>query len=246
MGAVIGGAMTIYEKNEDLMQLALRYADPRRIFDSTLPFTSLMASHKVTRILQEIFGDRLLEDQWLPFFCVASNLTTAVSITYQRGSMWQAIRASIAIPGVLTPVIHNGHIIVDGGVIDNFPVETMASLCDSERIIGVNVTALEEKREIYDFEYSISGWRIFLSRLNPFRPALRVPSLVSTILRTFEINSVRRAQEAEALVDLMIRPDVKKFATTAYDECADIVQVGYETALEPLRVWGETRDADRS
>lgn len=241
MGALIGGAITVSETHAELMQTALSFADPKMIFDRTLPLTAMMTSRKVTNITKQVFGERLIEDSWIPYFCVASNLTTAEPIVYQRGPMWPAVRASISIPGVFAPVMQDGDALVDGGVIDNFPVETLANLCESDRIIGVNVSPHREKKRSYDYKTDISGWRIFLSRLNPFSKSLRAPSLLGVIMRTFEINSVRRAKEQEALVDVMIYPDARQFKTTAYEACEAIAQVGYEAAIEPLTEWKKRR-----
>lgn len=246
MGAVIGGSMIIYETNERLVAQAANFADPKQLFDRTLPLTALTSSRKVTRFTKQHFGDHNIEDQWIPFFCVASNLTTAEPVIYQRGPIWRAVRASLAIPGVFTPVMEDGDVIVDGGVMNNFPAVTMAHLCESVRIIGVNVSPHHEKKRNYDFETDISGWRVFFSRLNPFAKSLRAPSLVGTILRTFEINSISRAKDEEVMVDLMIYPDVRQFKTTAYDQYEAIAQVGYDAALAPLTAWKAQRLSTQS
>lgn len=241
MGAVIGASIILYETNATMMSQAVNIADPKKLFDHTLPLTALMSSRKVTDFSKRHFGNHHIEDQWIPFFCIASNLTTAEPVIYQRGPIWRAVRASLAIPGVFTPVMEDGNVIVDGAVMDNFPVSTMAALCESERIIGVNVSPYQEKKRYYDFETSISGWRVFFSRLNPFAKSLRSPSLLGTIIRAVEINSVRRAKNEEALVDVMVCPDVKQYKTTAYDQYEAIAQVGYEAALTPLITWKTQR-----
>jgi predicted acylesterase/phospholipase RssA/CRP-like cAMP-binding protein len=241
MGAVVGGSIVKFQTHKELESVYQVEADPKQFFDRTLPIASLMASHKITQFLQRSFEDLLIEDQWTPFFCVASNLTTAEPVVYQRGPLWRAIRASISIPGVFTPVMQDGDVIVDGGVIDNFPAATMAALCESERIIGVNISPHQDKKRVYDFDTGISGWRILFSRLNPFTKSLRAPSMVGVILRTLEINSTRRAKEEEALVDVMIYPDVKKFKTTDYALWEAIAQAGYEAAIAPLTEWKQER-----
>ena len=237
MGAVMGAGFQIVEKHADLLSLASRFANPKAIFDRTLPFTSIMASNKVTKLMQTVYGDLKIEDCWIPFFCVASNLTTAEPVVLQTGPLWRAVRASLAIPGVFTPVMHEGDVLVDGGVMDNFPARRMAELSESDCLIGVNVSPHQDKKRPYDFETGISGWRILLSRINPLTKPLWTPSIVGTLMRTMEINSVQRAKSEEALIDLMIYPDVKKFSMQAYDKYADIAQMGYEAALEPLRQW---------
>ncbi|MCP4422221.1 MAG: patatin-like phospholipase family protein, partial [Chloroflexi bacterium] len=240
MGAVMGGYMQISDKNDELMQMAPKFADPKVLFDRTLPITAIMASKKVTQFTKDLYGDLQIEDLWTPFFCIASNLTTAEPVVFERGPLWKAIRASLAIPGVFSPVIHDGDILIDGGVMDNFPVKLMAERCESDRIIGVNVNPLRVKKRKYDFETNISGWRILFSRLNPFAKPLRAPSLFGTIVRAIDVNSKRQIQEQTPFLSVMITPDVRQFPTTHYHKFEAIAQAGYEAALETLREWKKT------
>jgi len=237
MGAVMGGTMVTRESNAELVAVAREVADPKNIFDRTLPITSVMASKKVTRLMQQVFGEAQIEDQWIPFYCVAANLTTAEPVVFRRGALWRAVRMSLSIPAVFAPVIADGDVVVDGGVMDNFPTQVMAGVCESVRIVGVNVSPFREKKRYYDFETDVSGWRVLLSRLNPFAKSLRTPSLIGTVVRTMEINSIRRSKESEAVVDVLIQPDVKQFGSTEYDRYEELSRAGYEAALEPLRAW---------
>jgi predicted acylesterase/phospholipase RssA/CRP-like cAMP-binding protein len=237
MGAVIGGSFYVEQSNAALMRRALELASRKTLFDYTLPFTALMASQKVTHFTQNFYGDLLIEDLWHPFFCVASNLSTAEPVVYQRGPLWRAIRASLALPGVFTPVMEDGEVLIDGSVMDNFPIQLMADLCESEQIIGVNIMPHRYKKRYYDLDTSVSGWRILWSRINPFSKPIRTPSLIGTMLRATEINSVRRADQDEALADVMIYPDVKRFSMMDYESFEDIVQAGYDAALGLLRAW---------
>jgi predicted acylesterase/phospholipase RssA/CRP-like cAMP-binding protein len=240
MGAVMGASIATYESNAQMMAISQKHADSAEIFDPTLPLAAVMASQKVTQLTQTIFGEARIEDLWVPFFCIAANLTTGEPVVFQHGPLWRAVRSSLSIPGIFTPVIEDGETIVDGAVMDNFPAATMARLCESECIIGVNVTPLKEKKRYYDYESSISGWRILFSRLNPFTKSLRAPSLVTTMMRTMEINSLRRSKEDEAYVSLMIYPDVKGIGPQDYDQFETITQKGYAAAIAPLRDWKAT------
>ena len=60
-----------------------------------------------------------------PFFCVSANLTRGDAYVHRDGTLWQALRASIAIPGLLPPVFRGGQVLVDGGVVHNLPVDLM-------------------------------------------------------------------------------------------------------------------------
>ena len=80
--------------------------------------------------LQESFdgGPQEIEDLWLPFFCVSTNLSNADVEVHQVGSLWRFVRASMTIVGMLPPVINNGEMLVDGGYLNNVPVDIMHSL----------------------------------------------------------------------------------------------------------------------
>ena len=237
MGSVLAGAYCYLQSVDEMMQYVVRFDERKVLFDRTLPFTSMMTSKKVTGLLRDYYDEQLIEDLWVPFFCLATNLTTAEPVVFQRGPLWRAIRSSLAIPGVFTPVMEDGDVIVDGGVLDNFPVPLMIELCESEHIIGVNVAPFQEKKRLYDFDTYISGWRILLSRVNPFSKPLRSPGLVGTIMRSLEINSVRRSKREEASLGLMIHPDVKQFDLYDFSRYEDISQIGYDAAYEPLQEW---------
>ena len=76
-------------------------------------------------LLRRELGDIDIEDLPLPFFCVSSNLTTGRIAVHQQGPLWRWLRASVAIPGVLPPVFQGGEVFVDGGAMNNLPVDVM-------------------------------------------------------------------------------------------------------------------------
>lgn len=242
MGAVVGASIALYGKNAELMNLGKQFGNTKALLDRTLPFTSLMASRRVTQAMQSIYGDAQIEDLWTPFFCVASNITMAEPAIMQRGPLWRAVRASLAIPAVFTPVMIDGDTLVDGGVMDNFPVRLTKEMSEGQHIIGVNVAPFKEKKRTYDFETYISGWRILLSRLNPFTKSLRAPSIIGIILRTLDINSVQRGRdEGAAYVDLMLNPESQGIGMLDFDKFDQIVANGYSDVVDTLRAWKESK-----
>jgi predicted acylesterase/phospholipase RssA len=240
MGSLIGGGYAMDRGPDEYLELAEQFANPKRLFDYTLPFTSLMASKKVTRVMREVFGDIRIEDLWRPFFCVASNLTRAEAVIDRTGPLWEAVRASIAIPGIFTPILRGNDVLVDGGAMNNFPVDVMVRLSEGGPVIGSNVCPLWESIRRYEFGPSISGWRVLWSRLNPFSPAMKVPSLLGCLMRAQEIRSVSGLRHSESLASVMIRPDVSAFAVLDFAAYEPIIEIGYEVAREQLAAW---RDA---
>jgi predicted acylesterase/phospholipase RssA len=238
MGAIMAGVIAneyTYEKYEELSQ----YCADLGVTDYTLPYAALNTSDHVTKICTNAFKDRLIEDLWIPFFCNSTNLSRAEKKVHQRGPLWRAIRSSMSIPGLFLPVLDNGDILVDGGVIDNYPVESMRNIAEPNRIIGVNITPHREEKFNFDYDTSISGWRIFLNRLNPFSKNIRIPSITDVLWQSFVINNKRSSIDQESLADLTIYPDARGYSMGDYKKWREIAQCGYDKAIKPLQKWKE-------
>jgi predicted acylesterase/phospholipase RssA/CRP-like cAMP-binding protein len=237
MGALMGAGYAMGRSYAEMFQLAERLANPRQLFDYTLPYASLMASKKVTNVTMEVFEDLYIEDLWRPYFCGSSNLTQAEPVLHETGLLWKSVRASIAIPGVFSPILHEGDVLVDGGAMNNFPVDIMRDLCEGGTVIGVNVSPPKEMTEAYEFGTSISGWQVLWSRINPFARQIHVPNLAANLVRTLEVDSVYLLKSTQSLADLLIQPDVKGFASLDFAAYEPISEIGYQTAREQLAQW---------
>jgi predicted acylesterase/phospholipase RssA len=89
----------------------------------------------------------------------------------------------------------------------------------------------------YAFGPGVSGWQVAWSRLNPFAPSMRVPSLFAIMLRTAELNDVYRRQEKRELADLFIAPPLEQFSMLNFRPSAQIAAVGYRAARQALAAW---------
>ncbi len=96
--------------------------------DVTIPLISYYSGQKLNRMLRKNLGERDIEDQWINFFCVSSNLSKACPNIHRRGSFWKAVRASLSIPGALPPVVSNGDLLVDGALMNNLPIDIMVDM----------------------------------------------------------------------------------------------------------------------
>lgn len=238
MGAMIGAAWATGLTTADGIRLAEKLANPSELLDRTFPYTAVMASRKVTNVLRQLYSDRHIEDLWRPFYCVSTNLTTARPVVHERGLLWRAVRASTALPGVFTPLLSENHeLLVDGGVMNNFPVDIMAAKLDCGLLIGVNVSPHRQSETDYDFGESISGWDVLLSRVNPLADSRRVPSLASIMLRTMEVNSLYQRSTAEHLADILIEPDVRDIGGLDFAAYQTLIDRGYEAGCRELTNW---------
>jgi predicted acylesterase/phospholipase RssA/CRP-like cAMP-binding protein len=234
MGAVVAAGYALHGSAAPLVSLAETFSDPSRIYDRTLPLVSLMSGGKVLRLMKSLYGDRAIEDLWTPFFSISTNLTRARVDVDRRGPLWRAVRKSMSIPGVFPPIIEEGDVIVDGGVVDNFPVERMATRADCGTVIGVNVAPAVDKVKPYRFGPELSGWKVLRGRLLPWARKTRAPSLVGSLLRTQEINSVMALRSGLRFVDLLVEPTVDQFRLNEYDRHVELIASGYAAGKEAM------------
>jgi hypothetical protein len=110
-------------------------------------------------------------------------------------------------------------------------------LSGSRHIVGATVSSATIRKATYNYDTSLSGWRILNSRLNPLAKKVRSPSLTGTIMRTLDVNSLQRSRETEGLADLLLRLDVGRWGFMDYPAYERIAQAGYEAAIEPLAAW---------
>lgn len=160
IGALIG-ALVAAGKQDEFTEWALTL-NQRKVWgllDPALAGPGAIRGTKVVSRLAPMLGDTLIEDLPIPFTAVASDLTSQREVWFQRGPVTAAIRASIAIPGALTPVQMGGRLLVDGGLLNPVPVEPTLAV-DSDFTLAVNLTgpdspadgtsALHEEAELPD------------------------------------------------------------------------------------------------
>lgn len=225
MGALIGAGLALSEQSQWIVGMSQRNGYRRTLHDLTLPLASVFAGRKVTAMLQREYGDVMIEDLWRPFFAVAANLSQAEELIIDRGPLWEAVRASIAIPGVFSPITRGGDLIVDGGIMNNLPIDIMRHWCEEGEVIAVNVSPRSSGGH-WELTPHVSGWRVALSRLSPFAEATRVPSIAGTVLRSMDTNSVSRLKRHTHLADLVIQPDVKAYSILDWDSHRAIIDIG--------------------
>jgi predicted acylesterase/phospholipase RssA/CRP-like cAMP-binding protein len=215
VGALMGALAAWGFDHPTRMERAQRFV-AGRLTMPTLPIVAATSARRVTeRLRQDDYaGDRDMADSWLPFFCMSTNLSTARPFTHLRGPAWQALRASISLPGMMPPVCTDeGELLVDGSLVDDLPLDVMAPLIDGGRIIAVDLGISSDFRVRQRFDPSLSGWRVLARRLNPFGPRFDAPTLLTTLVRAKEVASSeslelkRNAHE----VALLVRPPVDGF-----------------------------------
>jgi predicted acylesterase/phospholipase RssA len=228
---------------------ALQTAGRRHLLDMTLPVAAFFAGRKVSDLLKRDYEDLHFEDLWQPYFCISTNLTRAEMVVHEEGWLWRAVRASIAIPGIYPPMLaSNGDVLVDGGLMNNMPIDLMRARPDVGTVIGVNCSPIQGDTRAYRFGSSVSGWRAVTGRLARRRTAIDAPNLMSTIMRSTEVRStaVARSDAFRSHADLIIEPDVKMYGRLDFARCDAAIDAGYRAASTSLDAWLSSRRGDTS
>jgi NTE family protein len=228
MGAVVGAGLAMgWGEAEMDRRLREAFVNTSPLDDMALPLLAMTHGVKVNERLTHHFGETHIADLWLPFFCLSSNLTTGAYQLHRRGLVRQALRATIALPGVLPPATDGQNVLVDGAVMKNFPTDVMRAF-QLGPIVGVDVTTARSITAD-DVARPSSIWRWIWSgqwRLGP--------PIVSLLMRSATVSTGRDLVAAREATDLLVQPDVSKIEIRDWAAYDVAVEAGYRATAEAL------------
>lgn len=249
MGALVGG---IYAAGKlDEYESWMRSLSKRNVFnlvDFTMSTQGIIKADRVLKEIQKFIPDRQIEELPVKYAAVATDIKNREEVIMTEGSLFEAIRASISIPLVITPVKKNDTLFVDGGVLNPVPVNRVSRQAD-DLLIAVNVNAyipyqkpVEITQESGSFEQLISAkLSSFQNKLDSLFPASKKEStgylnlvgdtsglMLSQITKlTLELNPP----------DLLI--EISRYACGTFDfyKAQELIDLGEKTTIECLRKW---------
>jgi NTE family protein len=224
MGAIIAAGVAAEWSLEELTdRVRAAFVDANPLSDYTFPLIALVRGKKVTNLLKENFGDMRIEELPKPFFCVSSDLTTGRIHDHRSGLLWRALRASVALPGILPPVTHHGHLLVDGGVMNNLPVDVMRQR-ESGPIIASDVTG-EVDLQVKDDRYGERPiWQLLWQRMRG------TPSIVSILMRSGTVGSEAQRRVVREQADYLFEPPLPDIGLRDWKSFDQAIEEGYEHA----------------
>jgi len=146
----------------------------------------------------------------IPFRCVSTEIVSGKAYVFQNGSLSDAMRATMSIPGVFAPVRRDNQIFVDGGLVDNLPTDVVRKM-GADVVIGVHLQIAPAAAKEIQSAFSILGRSVEL------------------VIAETEIRGMAGA-------DLIVKADVEKFTTMDYEKTAELVKIGYEAAEEKAQI----------
>ena len=242
-GTSIGALMAVLVASNgsvgDVTEIARKWFSTNPTGDfNLLPVLSLIKGRRMRRAIDGALVDLLgfdpdVEDLWKNFFCVASNYTRASEQAIRRGNLARALRASIAIPGALPPVVHEGDLLCDGGTFNNFPVDVMQGARGIGTVVGVDLSNHKARR--FENDEVPGTWSLLRDRLRPYaRRRYRFPSLLAYLMNVQILYSISTQQAKRKLTDFYFNPPLDRVGMLQWDRFGEIVKQGHAHAAEML------------
>ena len=202
--------------------------------DYTLPLVSILARKVSDRCTKLLYGDTQIEDLWLRFFCVSSDLARATTVVHDGGSLVTALTASASVAGIAPPVLLDGRLLCDGAFLNNVPADVMRER-GCGRVLAAEVTVEED--ESFLSELVPTPWQLLRSKFRLGKQRVKFPSIVEILLRASMLASSRRQDDAVKLADLVFHPPINEFGLTDFDRIEKLEKVGYDYAVTQIENW---------
>ena len=158
MGSLVGGLQAAGKLDEyTVWASALTQRAVLRLLDPSLTAAGVLRAEKILDAVRDILGDVTIEELPIPFTSVSTDLVTGKSVWLQRGPVDEAIRASIAIPGVITPHELDGRLLADGGILDPLPMAPIAAV-NADMTIAVSLNGDDPRIDEADARATGERW----------------------------------------------------------------------------------------
>lgn len=207
MGAMVGG---IYACGTNLKMLdrMIESLNPNTFFDVHIPRLGFVAGKKISAFLQLMTKKKDFSELTVPLTVVATDLISSKKIIIEEGSVAEAIRASISIPGVFNPVKKDGMVLVDGAVTDRLPI-SVAQEKGADVIIAVDVTFGEGKEIV-------------------------IRNTLDVIMTSLDIMQKLHFDIVSTNADVLIQPKVGGFSSRDFHCSRELIDLGRQAAEEKL------------
>jgi NTE family protein len=229
MGGVIAAVYATGVPAREMEEAAQHLSSPRQLLtlvDRTLPRRGLLQGRKVMDYLAQWLGELTFDQVRIPLALVAADLNGCQKVILQEGSVLDAVRATIAIPGLFAPVERGEQLLVDGGLIDNLPVDVVRQM-GANVVIAVDIATDQEAvilfaKELHRRRFVPNG----------------LVDLVEVLWRSVEFltTEVNRRVQEESPPDLLIHPTIPAGITalTGFTRAAETIAAGEKAAIEAL------------
>ena len=192
------------------------------------PSPGLVRGKRAEKYLNELFGNKTFFDLFIPIRIIAADIDSGAMKIFDRGKLFDAVRASISIPGLFPPYVIGKNRYIDGAVVDPIPVSALRNLGVS-KIVAVNAVP----PSISDTNFSpteinnskISFWKKLIGYTDFF-----VPEILDVVINAIQFMESRLAEDSARGADVVIRPFVSELKWSDFDKAERFIEEGYRAA----------------
>jgi len=219
-GALVGALYARGKSAAEIESLLLEYVDWKklpRLLDITLPRTGFIAGRRLMNIVKQVIGGDIdFADLNIPLACVATDIDTGEEIILKQGSVAEAVRASISIPGIFTVANYGEHHLVDGSLTTPVPVN-LAREMGADYVIAVNVLP---ERPLY--------------RIKEKAESPPVRGVFNVLLQSINIATHQYIENCLRGADVVVAPDVGHIGVSEFTRARELFLAGEAAALAAI------------
>ncbi|XP_030004956.1 patatin-like phospholipase domain-containing protein 7a isoform X1 [Sphaeramia orbicularis] len=213
----------------------------KKVLDLTYPVTSMFSGAAFNSSISNVFKSKQIEDLWIPYFNITTDITASTMRVHTDGSLWRYVRASMSLSGYLPPLCDpkDGHLLMDGGYINNLPADVARSM-GAKVVIAIDVGSRDETN-LTNYGDSLSGWWLLWKRLNPLAEKVKVLNMAEIQTRLAYVCCVRQLESVKnSDYCEYIRPPIDRYRTLEFGKFDEIAEVGYQHGKTVFDVWGRS------
>ncbi|XP_041094456.1 patatin-like phospholipase domain-containing protein 7 isoform X2 [Polyodon spathula] len=218
----------------------------KKVLDLTYPITSMFSGAAFNSGLSSIFKSKQIEDLWIPYFNITTDITASAMRVHTDGSLWRYVRASMSLSGYLPPLCDpkDGHLLMDGGYINNLPADVARSM-GAKVVIAIDVGSQDET-DLTNYGDSLSGWWLLWKRWNPLGEKVKVLDMAEIQTRLAYVCCVRQLEMVRSSEYCeYIRPPIDRYGTLDFGKFNEILEVGYQHGKTLFDVWCRSGVVDK-
>ncbi|XP_068270188.1 patatin-like phospholipase domain-containing protein 7 isoform X4 [Nyctibius grandis] len=218
----------------------------KTILDLTYPITSMFSGAAFNNSINNIFKDKQIEDLWIPYFTITTDITASAMRVHTDGSLWRYVRASMSLSGYMPPLCDpkDGHLLMDGGYINNLPADVARSM-GAKVVIAIDVGSRDET-DLTNYGDCLSGWWLLWKRWNPLAEKVKVLNMAEIQTRLAYVCCVRQLEMVKnSGYCEYIRPPIDRYRTLDFGKFDEICEVGYQHGKTVFNVWCRSEVLDK-
>jgi NTE family protein len=225
-GAVVGALYAQGINAAQIKKMVLEMDGFKRfqLVDISLPKTGFLAGKKITELLKSVIGDVEFSDLDIPFACTATDIMTGEEIIINKGSVLDAVRASISVPIIFAAVKYKERYLVDGGLMDQVPVDAIKDM-GPDITIGVNVTP----------RINNSRKRLYIDEVTPYKQQIeKEPNMYTIMMNYMSIVNSKAADASLRRADIVIEPRLSGISFTDFRKAEQCILEGEFAGIDAL------------